>query len=472
MARRCKVTLLGASALALLASAAGAQELAASAAPACTVQRPAINFNRWNENWRALADPCVPRQPFDDLKYIALGDGGSYLSLGGGLRERYEHIATPLFGAGSARSDGYVIQRLNLHADLRLGQYTQVFGQLVDARAFDKATLAPPDSDKLDIEQLFVAVAVPTADGAVKARVGRQEMAFDLQRFVAARDGPNVRQAFDGVWADWESGPWRLIGYATRPVQNRDIRSFDDTSSRHMAFSGVRLERLGVGPGDVSGYWSRYRRDDARFLDATGNEERDVYDLRYSGKSGSIDFDIEAMLQDGKVGSKDASAWALGSIVGYTFASKPWTPRLGLQFDMASGDRHAGDGKLGTFNPLFANGYYFSLAGLTGYSNLIHLKPSLNIKPVKGVSVTGSLGLQWRQTTADAVYAQNMMGVPRTAGQGSRWTGAYAQLRTDWSINPNLAAAIEAVHFQAGDSLRTAGGRNADYLGVELKFGW
>lgn len=88
------------------------------------------------------------------------------------------------------------------------------------------------------------------------------------------------------------------------------------------------------------------------------------------------------------------------------------------------------------------------------------------------MSFTGSLGLQWRQSTADAVYAQNMMGVPRTAGQGSRWTGAYAQLRTDWSINPNLTAAIEAVHFQAGDSLRTAGGSNADYLGVELKFGW
>lgn len=472
MARRCKVTLLGASVLALLASTAGAQEAPSSAAPACTAQRPAINFNRWNENWRALADPCVARQPFDDLKYIALGNGGSYLSLGGGLRERYEHIATPLFGAGSARSDGYVIQRLNLHADLRLGQYTQVFGQLVDARAFDKATLAPPDRDKLDIEQLFVAVAVPTADGAIKARVGRQEMAFDLQRFVAARDGPNVRQSFDAVWADWESGAWRLIGYATRPVQNRSVDSFDDTSSRHMAFNGVRLERLGVGPGDVSGYWSRYRRDDARFLDAVGNEERDVVDLRYSGKSGSIDFDIEGMLQDGRVGSKSASAWALGSIVGYTWTAQPWTPRAGLQFDMASGDRHAGDGKLGTFNPLFANGYYFSLAGLTGYSNLIHLKPSLNIKPVKGVSVTGSLGLQWRQTTADAVYAQNMAGVPRTAGQGSRWTGAYAQLRTDWTVNPNLTAALEAVHFQAGDSLRTAGGRNADYLGVELKFGW
>ncbi len=445
---------------------AGAQELA------CDVQRPALNFNRWNENWSALAEPCLPRQPLDGLKYLPLGDGGSYLSLGAGLRERYEHIATPLFGAGSASPDGYVIERANVHADLRLGQYVQVFGQLVDARAFQKHALAPPDQDKLDVEQLFATVAVPTDHGAVKLRVGRQQMAFDLQRFIAARDGPNVRQSFDGVWADWEHGPWRLIGYATQPVQNRSENTFDDYSNSHLRLDGLRVEYQGFGPGDISGYYSRYRRDAARFLDAAGNEQRDVVDLRYNGKRGAIDWDIEGMLQRGQVGSQRAQAWALGSIAGYTFASAPWTPRVGLQFDMASGDKHAGDGKLGTFNPLFANGYYFSLAGLTGYSNLIHLKPSLNFKPVKALSVTTSLGLQWRQSNGDAVYVQNMSGVPRTAGQGSRWTGAYAQLRSDWSINPNMTAALEAVHFQAGDSLRNAGGGNANYLGMELKFAW
>ena len=470
---RCTKTVmrLGGAVLALLgAGVAGAQENVQ--ASACDAQRPALSFNRWSENWSALAAPCLPRQPLDNLKYLPLGEGGSYLSLGAGLRERYEHIATPLFGAGSARPDGYLIQRANLHADLRLGPYVQVFGQLVDARAFQKHTLAPPDQDKLDVEQLFATVAVPTDNGAVKLRVGRQEMAFDLQRFIAARDGPNVRQSFDGVWADWEHGPWRLIGYATQPVQNRSVATFDDYSNSHLRLDGLRAEYQGLGPGDISGYYSRYRRDEARFLDASGNERRDVYDLRYNGKRGAIDWDIEGMLQRGQVGSKRAQAWALGSIAGYTFATQPWTPRVGLQFDMASGDRHASDGRLGTFNPLFANGYYFSLAGLTGYSNLIHLKPSLNFKPLKALSVTTSLGLQWRQTTGDAVYVQNMSGVPRTAGQGSRWTGAYAQLRSDWSINPNVTASLEAVHFQAGDSLRTAGGSNANYLGMELKFGW
>ena len=455
--------------LAIFSGAAGAQ----SVAPAdCTAQRPLPGFNRWSENWGQLADPCVARLPGDDLKYIPFGAAGSYLSLGAGLRERFEMSNAAAFGAAKAGPDNYVIQRANLHADLRLGPYVQVFGQLVDARAYFKDAIGPPDRDILDVEQFFAAVVVPHADGFFKARVGRQEMAFDLQRFIAARDGPNVRQSFDGLWADWEDGPWRWIGFATHPVQNRSVQTFDDLSNRGLVLNGVRVERQGVGPGDAVLYYSRYRHDDATFLDAAGAERRDVYDARYSGKRANLDWDLEAMVQRGQVGASQVRAWAFGTLAGYTFADVAWTPRVGLQFDAASGDRHPGDKVIGTFNPLFPNGYYFSLAGLTGYNNLIHLKPSVTVKPVKALSVMTALGLQWRETVADAVYAQGSAVIPRTAGAGTRWTGAYAQLRADWAINANVTAAVEAVHFQIGDSVRAAGGHNADYLGIELKFGW
>ena len=35
-------------------------------------QRPAILFNRWQEDWSVLADPRVVRQPGDEFKYIPL----------------------------------------------------------------------------------------------------------------------------------------------------------------------------------------------------------------------------------------------------------------------------------------------------------------------------------------------------------------------------------------------------------------
>ncbi|MEJ0045643.1 MAG: alginate export family protein [Rhodospirillales bacterium] len=149
-----------------------------------------------------------------------------------------------------------------------------------------------------------------------------------------------------------------------------------------------------------------------------------------------------------------------------------WKPRIGLQIDAASGDRHPGGGTLGTFNPLFPNGYYFTLGGFTGYSNLIHVKPSVTLKPLPKLSLMAALGLQWRETAADAVYTQPVVAVSGTAGHGSLWSGAYGQLRTDYAFNPNLAGAIEAVYYQVGSTIRGAGGHNSEYLGVELKFGW
>jgi hypothetical protein len=145
---------------------------------------------------------------------------------------------------------------------------------------------------------------------------------------------------------------------------------------------------------------------------------------------------------------------------------------VGVQVDAASGDRHPGDGRVETFNPLFPNGYYFTLAGYTGYANLNHVKPSITFKPTSKLALLGALGFQWDETTADAVYQQGSAVVPGTAGHGSRWTGMYVQVRADWTIAANLIGSVEAVHFQVGDSIRSAGGSNADYVGVELKYGW
>ena len=46
------------------------------------------------------------------------------------------------------------------------------------------------------------------------------------------------------------------------------------------------------------------------------------------------------------------------------------------------------------------------------------------------------------------------------------------QVRAEYVFGPNLVGAIEAVHYEIGDTIRDAGGRNSNYVGVELKFGW
>jgi hypothetical protein len=458
---------------ALSAGAAYAQDATADGAPP-SATRPIIKTNRWQENWSALADSALRTEPLDRLKYLPLSKSNphAYVSLGATLRERVETNDAPQFGVGSSRGDSWLSQRLQVHADAHLGDQWEVFTQLEDVRALGKRSIGGADQNRLDLRLAFVTYSRAFTNGTFKARVGRQDFATDLQRFISSRDGPAVRQSFDAVWADWETGPWRFIGFVSHPVQYDDAKPFDDSSSGNVQFSTLRVERHVQGQNELSAYYARYQRTQARYGDATGSEDRDVFDVRYAGTRNALDWDLEGMDQRGSVGGGTIRAWALGARAGYTLSNHAWTPRLGVQADAASGDKRAGDGTLGTFNPLFPNGYYFSLAGYNGYANLIHLKPSLAVKPVARLTVTSAAAAQWRQTTADAIYTQPNLALAGTAGRPGRWSGAYGQLRADYVFTRNLTGALEVVHYEIGQAIRNAGGHDSDYLGLELKFGW
>src|ERR1700722_1535279 len=431
-------------------------------------ERPSIHLNRWQEDWSVLADPALRTEPLDNLKYIPLSsdDPNSYASLGLNLRERVESTQLAPFGIGNRHTDTYLIQRLEVHADIRPNANWQIFVQLQDDRAFDKDIITPVDKNPLDLEQAFATYSSEVGGGQLKVRVGRQQMGFDLQRFVGVRDGPNVRQSFDAVWADWERSAWRLISFWSHPVQNVPDKTFNDSSSRGLQYGGFRIERKDVGPGKLSAYYSRYDADTAHYLDGSGKERRNNLDVRYNIAGGPIDWDLEGMWQTGRVGGEQIRAWAVGSVSGYTFEHARWSPRIGLQLDLASGDRRRADGTIGTFNPLFPNAYYFTLMSTPTYANLIHLRPSLELRPVQSLKLIARLGLQWRQTTADAVYVIPNRPVPGTAGQPGRWTGKYEQLRAELAIGRHWTAAVEGVQYQVGDVIRRAGGINANYVNV------
>jgi hypothetical protein len=315
-------------------------------------------------------------------------------------------------------------------------------------------------------------VTEPVDGGTLRFRFGRQEFGFDLQRFISDRDGPNVRQDYDAAWGEYERGAWKVIAFYTQPVQDIDHRIFDDYSSGRLTFSGVRLERLLFEDVRVSVYYASFTQDQARFLSVRGNERRNILDVHLSGAKAGFDWDIEGMDQTGEVGPERVQAWAFGTLAGYSLMGLAWSPRLGLQVDAASGDSHPNDHQLGTFNPLFPNGYYLTEASYTGYVNFIHVKPSLTLHPSKRLTLMLAAAGQWRETTADAVYTQPDIPVPGTAGNAGRYTGTYGQLRIDWAVSEHYAVAIEAVHFAIAEVIRQAGGHDSNFVGVELKYGW
>ena len=420
-----------------------------------------------------LANPEVPRQPLDELKYISLSasDTRTYLSLGANVRERFEFNETQ-FGIGGSGQNAYLLSRLGAHSDLRIAGQVQVFLQLQSDVAPGKRDQSPVDADRLGIEQAFVALSEPLAGGAITIRIGRQENGFDLQRFLSVRDGPNVRQTYDGATVAYSRGPWRFIALYTHPVQNRNLRAFDDTSSPHLFFGLLRIERKITSSSSLSAYAGRFGQDDARFLSASGNERRNLVDVRLAGSGGGFDWDAEAMAQNGNIGARVIRAWATGAIVGRTFESVPLSPRVSLQFDAASGDKNPADNRLDTFNPLFPSGYYFTTAGYTTYANLVHVKAGLLLTPRNNFHLSAGVGSEWRATVADAIYTIPDIPVHNTAGRGTRYVGAYGQVRADYAATSHVALALELVHFSAGPTIGSAGGHDTDYLGTEVRYGW
>lgn len=436
--------------------------------------RPVPLFNRWQENWSVLANPAVHHEAFDSLKYIPLAENDSqtYLSLGANARVRFASKNASAFGVGASPADNYVLTRLEVNADLRVKRKLQLFFQLTSAAAPGKDRPTPVDKNGVNVEQGFIAVTQNLDKGTCKFRIGRQEMAFDLQRFISVRDGANVRQAYDAVWGDYERGAWRLTAFYSHPVHLQNAHPFDDYSSGHLTYAGARLQRRLPDNAKIAVTVARYTRDHAKFLSVSGNERRTVMDIHADGADSPWDWDIEAMKQTGSVGVDTVGAWAFGSLVGYTVRGTREQPRFGLQVDGASGDRDPNDRRLGTFNPMFPNGYYLNLSGLTGFVNFIHVKPSITLRPTKRLTILLAAGGLWRDTTADAVYMMPDIPVAGTAGRGHRFTATYGQLRVDWAISEHFAGALEADRYFVGDTIRQAGGHDSDYLAIELRYAW
>jgi len=454
------------------ASGAPAQSNAPGTQSAGTPTRPEINwFYRSQEDWSVLADPALRTDPFDPIKYIPLGsDPKTYLSLGVTIRERFESLSFLM--PPVVQPDNYLLDRVQLHADLHLGPHVRIFTQAVDARAPGKAVLAPIDQDSLDLEQAFLEISVPAGEGGLNITVGRLEPFFDLQRFAAIQEGPNVWQPFDAVDLSYTHEDWSAAAFYAQPVSTLDKRSsLFSTSSRRFTLNGTRVERRNVGAGRLSLFVAQLRNDNALYLAASGHERRNVIDMHYAGRAAGWDWDVEGMGQTGHVEEKKIRAWGGGGLFGYTWASRPWSPRLGFQFDAASGTDNPNGTTLGTFNPLFPNGFYEMLSGYPGYANFLHLRLPTMVHPTRKLSALFDVGSLWRMTTADAVYFLPAIPIPGTAGHGGAYSGTYGQIRLDWKISRHLTGALDTEYFAHSQSLQQAGARNSHYIGVELNFG-
>jgi alginate export protein len=450
-----------------------------SAAPATaetgtSLQPPPYRLNRADEDYRYLADPARRSDLWDPLKYVSFNEAGSwYLSLGGEARERYEYFNNPNWGSGPPGS-GYLLQRYFLHGDLRMGEHTRFFAQfqssLEDGRTGGPR---PTDEDELDVHQLFLDLKFDlTAESAFTLRSGRQELAYGSQRLIAVREGPNVRQSFDGFRVIYRRGDIQIDGFATKPAQtNRYV--FDDGPDNTKALWGTYavLPFPLLPKANIDLYYIGLFRRKASFDQGSARETRHSVGTRLWRTEPPLDYNFEALYQWGSFGNGDIRAWTVASDTGYTLAPLPLRPRLGLRADIASGDEDPANPDLESFNPLFPKGAYFSEAGLIGPVNFIDLNPCLDLHLADHVTLIFDWDFFWRESTRDGLYNNAVALVRSGKGSGASYIGSMPQAQLFWDVDRHLTLVGIYGHFFAGRFLRESGpGEDVDYVTTWLSY--
>ena len=450
-----------------------------------SLEPPALTTQRHLEDYTYLRDPKNRSGAWwEPLKYIPLDPAGwAYLTVGDEVRIRYERYWNNAFGSAVKPDEDYLRYRALPYADLHLGPYFRVFGQLQAAWSTRSVLTKNPFTDEtsLDLAQGFADVRLPVGeDGRVTLRGGRQILEYGAQRFVSS--GPNIKFMFDGGLARWERGDWRADAFFVQPVKP-DFDWFDDRadSSRKLwsVYATQTLPRIRyayklpagrdvpptrgtrtlsqIGGSGLDLYYIGYDNEAARFNQGAGHERRHTFGVRYFGLTGPWTWDLEANFQTGDFAGGNIRAGSLVTAARYWSARLPLKPYVALRANVISGDGDPNDRTLGTFNGMFSTTQYLGDIGQLGPANLISLRPSVGIDLGSGWTLSSAAVFYWRQSLDDGIYGSAFNLLRSHGGSRARYIGTQAEAVLGWAPTRNLSFRAVYSVFQPGRFIEETG---------------
>ena len=436
-----------------------------------------------DEDWSFLKDPSLRQDFWDPLKYIPLGTDGWYLSIGGGMRQVFEQVGNDNWGKQNY-TNTFSLQRYVLHTDWHFGKHFRTYVELKSGlESFRQGGPRPIDEKKLDFEEAFVELSTGGGDRWVDLDVGRQELNYGSGRVVSVREGPNVRQSFDGAKLKIKADAWRIDLWATRPDLDKP-GFFDNVPDPKTDFWGVYATRPWRHRVSFDIYYLGLNHELPTFAGSrpftynrgTAPETRHSLGVRLwrppATKESDWDFDYEGIWQFGSFGADGIRAWTVASDTGYSFPSSPLRPRISVKADISSGD-NPHNSSLGTFSPIYPIGNYFGVLADTGPGpvNFIDVHPRLQTSLPHGVSISADLVAQWRESLYDGVYSVPGFLLVPAGNSRARFVGYRPGAEVRWQIDRHLWLQADYGVFFAGEFLKQASpGRNINY--TELWLGY
>ncbi len=384
---------------------------------------------------------------------------------------------------GATATDTFYLLRTRLMLDANVSEAIRAFVQLQDSRIWDSATanrFSIGFRDEFDVRQAYVDYKLKEVASALEAftiRAGRQELAYGDERLVGGFNWSNVAQSFDAVKLIYTDKNFSIDGWLGEKVPI-DIRSPNNWYDDDEGFHGTYATYKGIDKHKIDLYYLYRNTSEPVTFGPSGSRKlnESTAGLRLRGeKMKDFDYTLEGAYQFGEFGSQDVSAHAVIALAGYTFSKIPWSPRLGVQWNFASGDKDSTDNERNTFDNLWpTNHLHYGYIDFVSLQNLNAYNVKLNLSPAKKFSLQGDYWLFYLDETTDVAYNAGR-GVLRAASQraASGYLGSEADVVAKYNWNKNLQLEGGYAHFFAGTFLeRTGANDDADffYLQSLLKF--
>jgi Alginate export len=405
-----------------------------------------------------------------------------WLSLAVQHRIRYETLNSQ-FRSGTTGSDQALSLRTLAQATVRLHPSFKIQLEFQDSRAelVDSGTAISTGlvnaTELLEVNLQWLAKGLFKEDSRSLLRGGRLTMDMGKRRLVSRNRFRNVLNAFTGV--DWI---WKAKnGDTVRTFFTLPVRRLPDSPTalleNKVAFDEETLDRIFWGvfvatpnlPWGDNGelyLYGLHENDSPDFLTRNRQLYTPGFRLYRPAQKSRIDYEWESIFQFGTSRASPAAtdtrdldhfAHFHHVEVGYSF-SAPWSPRLILAYDYASGDTNPNDGAQGRFDPLFgATVFDFSPTGIHRpfvRSNITGPGVIFSIHPHKLISTYIHYRAFWLASDTD-VWAGNS-GLQDPTGRSGSFLGQQWFVRTKWQALPNVQLEGGVAYRIDGDFQDTA----------------
>ena len=431
-----------------------------------------ISLVRYDDDF-SLVKKDSSKKGFKKLKYIPFGTTNS-ISFGGELREQFQVYNNINFGdvppTYQDSSTHQLWHRIMLHSNVELGNHFRFFFQLNNTIRFlnDNPIVPEIDENQLSLHQAFAELKLTNWN----FRLGEQELYYGNHRLITVREGPNTRQAFDGLVVKRKFKKGTVDLFAVSKVISKQY-VFDDESMHDGLYGIYGTHYFSNHKMGLDYFFVDFQSKTRKYNYQSGFENRYTYGIRLFSNYKILNFEFEGGYQTGKF--NDLSINAYSGLVDVNITVLPSKKGIiGFAANVASGDKNSSDTQLNTYNLIYAKPAY-GLAVPIGATNIISLYPYIKINPIQKLNILAQVFFMTRNSNQDGTYSPGMIqNRPRPNALFSsdkKTLGQFYVLETNFQQTKNIAFSFDASYFNAGSYPKTTGkGKDVTYLSFKSTY--